>query len=288
MTWPPSLNEAFNLARVAASESARTPSSWVTTTGGPLRCGMDTGTISALKRPALCASAARWLERTESASASARDTPWRSATISPVIPMDMSLYWSQRPSCCMWSTSLPSPNLMPVREPIRRCGAFDIDSMPPATTTVRSPALMACAASMMALSPEPHTLLMVTEGTESGIPPHSAAARAGFCPRPACRTLPRMTSSTCSGLRPARWTASLTTIAPSWVAVRLDRAPWNFPTGVRHPATMTAVSATILATWCGVLKVQESDGAASQRRGGHGAASLRAALGLRPERGFFP
>jgi len=81
--------------------------------------------------------------------------------------------------------------------------------MPPATTSLRSPALMACAASMTALSAEPHTLLTVNDGTASGRPAPRLAKRAGFWPSPACRTLPMMTSSTSSGRTPARRTASL-------------------------------------------------------------------------------
>ena len=43
-----------------------------------------------------------------------------------------------------------------------------IDSMPPATATSASPAAMPCAASITALRPEPHTLLMVSAATGVG------------------------------------------------------------------------------------------------------------------------
>ena len=43
-------------------------------------------------------------------------------------------------------------------------------SMPPATMTLYSPARMLLAAIMAALSEEPHTLLMVVQGVETGRP----------------------------------------------------------------------------------------------------------------------
>jgi hypothetical protein len=52
---------------------------------------------------------------------------------------------------------------------------LDIDSMPPATITSASPALMAWAASMTVLRPEPQTLFTVVQGTRFGMPAPSAA-----------------------------------------------------------------------------------------------------------------
>src|ERR1700730_12197644 len=80
---------------------------------------------------------------------------------------------------------------------------------------------------------------MVSAATWSGRPPLSAACRAGFCPRPAETTLPMMHSSTICGSIPARRTASATTRAPSWVAVKPFSAPRNFPVGVRTADTIT-------------------------------------------------
>src|SRR5690606_25159745 len=74
---------------------------------------------------------------------------------------------------------------MPVREPLSRCGALVMDSMPPATTTLAEPALMASWASITAFMPEPHTLLMVVQPAAGGMPAPSAAWRAGAWPRPA-------------------------------------------------------------------------------------------------------
>ena len=77
--------------------------------------------------------------------------------------------------------------------PGSRCGAWVIDSMPPATTTSNSPALISCAASAIASRPDRHTLLIVSEGTVIGIPPATAACRAGIWPAPACSTWPMIT-----------------------------------------------------------------------------------------------
>ena len=90
-----------------------------------------------------------------------------------------------------------------------------MDSMPPATITSMSPARMACDASMTALSPEPHTLFTVVAPTVLGMPALINAWRAGACPTPAWTTFPIRTSSTSSGLMPARLTASRITTAPS-------------------------------------------------------------------------
>ena len=82
-----------------------------------------------------------------------------------------------RPSTSGWS-----PNFTPPRIPCTRYGAFDIDSIPPATSNRASPALMACAASITACKPEPHTLLMVYAGTAAGTPACIIAWRAGTLP----------------------------------------------------------------------------------------------------------
>ncbi len=83
-----------------------------------------------------------------------------------------------------------------------------MDSIPPATIISASPALMAWAAIMTDFRPEAHTLFMVVAGTSLGIPDRMSTCRAGFCPWPAVRTLPKITSSTCSGLRFALLSAS--------------------------------------------------------------------------------
>jgi len=66
-----------------------------------------------------------------------------------------------------------------------------------------------------------------------------AAWRAGFIPSPAERTLPMSTSSTCSGLTPARFNASAIAVAPSLVAGTSANAPPKVPMGVRTAPAMT-------------------------------------------------
>ena len=54
--------------------------------------------------------------------------------------METSVNTSVSPSLAMWSTNVTLPYLKPEREPGNRWGASVIDSMPPATTVVYSPA----------------------------------------------------------------------------------------------------------------------------------------------------
>ena len=89
--------------------------------------------------------------------------------------MAWSVMASHRPSACMWSMSVVSPYLVPSREPSSMCGAWVIDSWPPATMISCSPARMSWSASAIALRPERHTLLTVSAGTFSGMPPLFAA-----------------------------------------------------------------------------------------------------------------
>jgi len=93
----------------------------------------------------------------------------------------------------MESTIFQSPMRWPSREPISTCGARLMFSWPPAITISASPSRIACAASITAFRPEPHTTLMVMAGTACGRPALTAAWRAGFWPLPAVRTWPRMT-----------------------------------------------------------------------------------------------
>ena len=132
-----------------------------------------------------------------------------------------------------------SPYLKPAREPISRCGARVIDSMPPATTILNSPARISWSASAMASSPDRHTLLIVMAGTSIGMPAGTAACRAGICPTPACSTWPMITYSTSDPVRPARSMAPRMATPPSSAAETEARAPLKRPIGVRDPATMT-------------------------------------------------
>ena len=88
----------------------------------------------------------------------------------------------------MLSTSFASPIRNPSREPSSMCGAALMFSWPPATTMSASPRATACAASITAFSPDPHTLLIVIAGIDDGRPALIDAWRAGFCPLAAVST----------------------------------------------------------------------------------------------------
>jgi len=101
--------------------------------------------------------------------------------------------------------------------------------------------LIAWAASITALSPEPQTLLTVSAGTVPGRPAWIAAWRPGAWPTPPCSTLPMITSSTAPVSIAARRTASRMTSAPSCGADSGASPPKYLPMGVRQALKMTAV-----------------------------------------------
>ena len=90
----------------------------------------------------------------------------------------------------------------------------------------------------MALSPERHTLLTLTDGTDIGMPALTAAWRLGTWPWPAINTWPTTTWSTSSGATPARSRAAAMATPPRSAAEREASAPDIFPIGVLAPATM--------------------------------------------------
>ena len=138
----------------------------------------------------------------------------------------------------MESTNLVSPILVPFRM-CDRCGAIDIDSMPPATMTFASPLAICCKPSATDRRPEPQSWFMPHAVFSCGMPAAMAACRAGFCPSPPERTWPRITSSTSSGETLARSSAPLMAMAPnSWAEIE-PSAPLNAPTGVRAADTIT-------------------------------------------------
>ena len=100
----------------------------------------------------------------------------------------------------------------------------------------------ACAASITAFRPEPHTALMVSAGVSLVMPDFISAWRAGFWPAPAASTWPMMTSPTWSGPILARSSAALMARAPNSVAGTLASEPPNLPTAVRTAETMTMSS----------------------------------------------
>ena len=87
---------------------------------------------------------------------------------------------SHNPSNAIESTIVTSPYLKPSRDFGSRCGAFVIDSIPPATTTSYSPARISWSASAIAFRPDRQTLLIVMAGTFIGMPPLTAACRAAI------------------------------------------------------------------------------------------------------------
>ena len=80
---------------------------------------------------------------------------------------------------------------------------------------------------------------------ESARPAFKAACRAGFCPKPACKTLPMITSSTWVPSTPARLSASVITIFPRSIVLTLASEPLKLPTGVRVALTITTFSIII-------------------------------------------
>jgi hypothetical protein len=84
-----------------------------------------------------------------------------------------------RPSCTIRSTSAPSPSLYPKRAFFRAYGAFDTDSIPPATISSWSPARIIWSAISTARMLDAQTLLIVSAGVSFGRPAPIAACRAG-------------------------------------------------------------------------------------------------------------
>src|SRR6267378_4066079 len=71
------------------------------------------------------------------------------------------------------------------------------------------------------------------------MPAATAAWRAGFCPSPAARIWPMITSETSLGSTFARRSASMIATSPSLCAGRLASPPLNAPTGVRAALAIT-------------------------------------------------
>ncbi len=142
----------------------------------------------------------------------------------------------------MWSMSLPWPSLYPARAFGNKYGAFDIDSMPPATKRSFDPARRRSWANSTDFIPEPQTLLIVVHGTPSGRPALMDACRAGACPSPAGRTHPISSSWTDAGSIFARSTAAWMAAPPSSGAVNDANSPWKPPIGVRAADMITTGS----------------------------------------------
>src|ERR1700693_2904017 len=123
-----------------------------------------------------------------------------------------------------------------------------MDSMPPATARSYSPAMIALPTPIAARMPDPHTLWTVTQGTELGMPAARDACRAGACPCPACRTLPRTTASIRSAGTAACASAPRIAAAPRAEAGRAESFPKKEPTGVRDAPRRTTFFMTAILT----------------------------------------
>ena len=135
VTVPPSRNAGFNPASFSALVSGRGCSSRST----PL-----TGINSTAKRPASAAAAQRRCERSANASWPSRETCQRSATFSPVSPIDSSGnvsssrgFGNRHPSVVSHAFRSPRGNARSGFAITN--GARDIDSTPPATNRSPSP-----------------------------------------------------------------------------------------------------------------------------------------------------
>ncbi len=129
------------------------------------------------------AAAQRCCERSANASCSSRETSQRSATFSPVSPIDSSGNISsirglgkRQPSVV--SQTVWFPRAKPCSGFAITSGARVIDSTPPATKSSPSPAATAWQAETTAESPEAQSRFSVTPATDSGSPARSAAMRA--------------------------------------------------------------------------------------------------------------
>ena len=128
---------------------------------------------------------------------------------------------------------------MPARALGSRYGALLMLSMPPATMMRALSASRTSCASIAAFIAEPHIFDSVVHGVATGSPALSAAWRAGACPCPAIRQLPKITSSTSAGATPARSTAALIATAPRSDAASAAKSPSRPPIGVLAAPTMT-------------------------------------------------
>ncbi len=174
VTVPPWRNAGLRLASLSGPVSGRGCSS---------RAKSPTGTSSSSKRPSSAAFSQRCCDRSANASCSSRDTSYRSATFSPVSPIDSSGniasifgFGNRQPRVV--SQAVWFPRGQAASGLAMTSGARLIDSTPPATKRSPSPAATAWHAETTAESPEAQSLLTVTPATDSGSPASSAAMRA--------------------------------------------------------------------------------------------------------------
>ena len=216
VTVPPSAGTPAAASRAPrAVESARGCSSRSTTTGSPFRCGtldrhdlvVEPAGLDGRDGPLLA------LER-ERVLALARDAPALGDVLGGLAHrvrvvalgqarVDEAPAEGRVDQLARRRGRRPPPALS------RTYGARVIDSTPPPMNTSPSPTAIACAAELIACSPEPHSRLTVSPPTSTGKPARSSAIRAtSRLSSPAWLAQPRMTSSTRAGSTPARSTTA--------------------------------------------------------------------------------
>ena len=104
--------------------------------------------------------------------------PYFTARFSAVSAIGVSHQLSRSASQSESSSAGACPNLRPQRAPRTTCGAWLIDSVPPASTTRDSPSRICCAACTTASNPEPHRRFTVSAGVSTRQPLRSPTWRA--------------------------------------------------------------------------------------------------------------
>ncbi len=145
--------------------------------GSPFLPFTGTGTTSSWKTHSSQARLARCWDPSATSSTSFRVSLYCSASPSAVSAME-SPHCGSLSASHRRSSKGAGPSRKPQRAPRTTCGAWLIDSVPPASTAWASPSMMSWAPWVMASNPEPHSRLTVTAGTSIGRPALSPTWRA--------------------------------------------------------------------------------------------------------------
>ena len=251
------------------------------------RSSSPTGTISSASRPASSAAAARSCERAAHASWASRVMPSSRATTrrlhDHVVAVERRRRARRRPC-----GRAPRRSRAGSRSGLSgsRYGAFDIDSIPPVTTTSCCPARIIRSASSIARIDDAHTLLIVSAGTSFGMPGADGRLAGGRLPGTGLEHLTHDDVPDLCRIDPA--------IARARPGSRSHRArspgasrepPPSLPKGVRTAATMTE-RLMIQPTACAVTGFSLSPGSVSAGRTSRRRASVRRprSAGTRPRR----
>ena len=143
---------------------------------------------AALERIGLEGSEVDYVIMGQVLQAGAGQAPGRQAAVGAGIPINV-------PSDTINKVCASSIRAVEIADSMIRAGDVEVvvtggmESM----TTSTSPARIIESAISTARIEEAHTLLIVSEGTSTGIPAPTAAWRPGACPAPACSTWPMIT-----------------------------------------------------------------------------------------------